>query len=54
MDADENPIKYTKLHGSPVIDKSFSLDERTGEIRVTENRFLDRETAKGIFYGRNE
>ena len=46
-DADKNEVKYEKLFGSTVIEKSFSLDEITGEIRVIDNSLLDREISEG-------
>ena len=49
MDADAGGSKvfYNRLFGNSVVEKSFSLDKRTGEIRVVDNTLLDRESSEG-------
>ena len=43
-DPDGSPVVYTGITGDPVMASSLQVDRETGEVRITDNRHLDRET----------
>ena len=48
VDADvDDEVRYTQLIGDEVSEKSFMLDEITGQVSVKDSHLLDREIAGG-------
>ena len=43
-DPDGGRVVYTGITGDPVMASSLQLDRDTGEVTITDNRHLDRET----------
>ena len=41
---DNGKVRYTRISGDPVMQASLQLDQKTGEITITDNRYFDRET----------
>lgn len=50
VDSDpDDEVVYSQLIGDEVAEKSFALDETSGQISVKDNHLLDREQAEGQF-----